>query len=421
MKKTQTLFFILLCIILIVIIILLPDSGSMYDINKSTFETKNNFSGIIKIGSYGIYNSENGTKYNYINNKIKEYEKNNPGIFIELVELEYNVDLTVLNDFKQKKLDFDILPVGNDIDIIKSGYLEDISSYINTSNYNEQVIDNLSFSGKLYGYPVAVTPYLLGMNMKLFNEYNIKPLSPNPSINEFNDKLLEIEKAIDGKAEIFPIRYNYQDIAASAFISTFENEFLSGKDINKKNIINGFDMLSFHKNYISGKADGEIYIDFISKDKVFIYPITGRSIAVNTVLNRADKGVEIKVANYPQVSQNNILLGKVENYAILKNDDTEKVEIMIDFLNYLIDEDFKKNLTNCYLLPVDKNFNNIYSESVIMKDISKVINYNLPLYKKNKYVDYKLMLDSAVKNYIDSIQTSEQSAENILEYINNEE
>ncbi|MEA4849682.1 MAG: hypothetical protein VB106_20830 [Clostridiaceae bacterium] len=153
LKKAFTLF---LCALLILYIFLGP---SLLDQMKENYEEslepahkKTEWTGVINLWDYPRVDIRNGARFSWIKSKIRQFEKQNPGVYVELRELDGKEGPSFLKTAAKLGANPDIAPVGSDYFFMSGGYLEELDSFISLedrADFIGSILDTAVYKGNI--------------------------------------------------------------------------------------------------------------------------------------------------------------------------------------------------------------------------------------------------------------------------------
>ncbi len=403
MKKKKTYWIQLVLYLLIGVFIIL---GPFYFINYKPKdntdikinEDKNHWKGVITLWDYPHYDSSNGTQYSWIYSKIKQFERDNSGVFIELKPLDNETGVIELETAIKTKTYPDIAPI--DYWMIVQGVLEPLDSYLSRgeiNKYNDSAISAVQYHGRIWGVPCMMTTYTMLLNTDLFNEKGVElPRNGRWTYDEFVEKLKQLtyDKDGDGNNDVYGFHsfidsndYNLWGILLSDGAEIFDGK--GNYCFNNKKAINGLkklaDLKFLHK--VTPVDFGEVsekdaWESFYKEKKIAVFPAEAGAVVFLDNLKKQGKGFEFAIADYPIGEKGMpVSMGKkVFSYGIFKQNDKNKLEMCMKFLKYIIDDESQEELCNLGVFPVKKNKETIYTKNTFMRKIEENLAnvYNIP-------------------------------------------
>jgi multiple sugar transport system substrate-binding protein len=353
------------------------------------------FKGVISFWDYPKTNIQTGSNYGWILNKIKRFEKENPGVYIEFKPLSRKTGHMLLDTAVDTKTYPDIGPVATDVRIISKGLLQNIDEFMTKDEigmYKTDALRAVKYKGKIWGFPYTMSTYNLLLNVEMFNERGIEiPKEGNWTYDEFIETLkkLTVDEDGDGKMDYYGFNaymgvndYSLWGILLSdggeVFNSKGEYVFNDSKAISGvKKIV---DLKNKHKvvpGDFGESSEIQAWKSFYKDKKIGVYP--AGTWAINT-LNKAyesGEGFEFQVGNYPiGKRQNPISAAKVTSaYGIFKQEDEEKLKMCVKFLKFLSRDEYQRALNEVGVFPVKKNIEEIYMGNDKMDFVEKNLKY----------------------------------------------
>lgn len=172
------------------------------------------FKGKITIWDGPRWPDKDENKFHWLEAKIKEYEKTNEGIEIELVQVPWAEMGDKLGVAIAGKSWPDIAPVdisgsAVSIDHIEQGVLESLDPFFDDkakADFHENALDAYTYDGKLYGIPNSITLHTMLLNLDLFEEAGVTPPEGGKwTYDEFLEsaKKLTFDRDGDGKMDVY--------------------------------------------------------------------------------------------------------------------------------------------------------------------------------------------------------------------------
>lgn len=432
-KRAVTLF---LCIIIIIYIFTGPVLFKRFAVDyKNSYKPKTveaEWKGIISFWDYPNLDTTNGSRLGWIEKRIREFEKNNPGVYIEFRPLSAEEGRTTLMAASKIGAAPDIAPVGSDWFFIASGFLEPLDEYITEEDkmdFKEDALEAVSFQGSIYGLPWAARGYTLLLNKKIFEERGIElPQNGQWTYSEFVEclKNLTFEGGRRGTESIYGINghidlgsYNVSGILmcdGAQFVDNQGNYAFNGPEA-LRGLQKLYDLK--HKYKVTHPQFGEI-----NKNQAFITFLQGKCAVfladawmVPYIRNMAGNyNLEFTVADYP--------IGDAEipmylndiyyNYGVLKQEDPQKRKMCAKFIKYITDKSFTEDLTKFGYFSPRKSGDLLYVQDEEMQRISENLNYAQALPNNKNWQEINAVIQYNIKEML----VYEKSPEEVLEDIN---
>lgn len=431
-KRVVTLF---LCIIIVIYIFAGPALFKKFAVDyKKSYEPKaegEKWKGIISFWDYPNLDTTNGSRLGWIEKRIREFEKKNPGVYIEFRPLAVDQGKTTLMAAAKVGATPDIAPVGNDWYFISSGFLDSLDEYIteeNKNDFNEQAIESVSYKGNIYGMPWAVRGYTLLLNKDIFETRGVElPDNGQWTYDEFVESLkkLTYKSSRRGTGSTYGLN-GYIDLGnynISGILMGDGAQFIDDKGnyvFNSPEALKGLQKLYDlkHKHKVVHPQFGEM-----TKNQAFSSFLSGKCAVliadawmIPYVRNIGSKfGIDIAAAAYPTgeaevpVYMNDIYY----SYGIFKQEDPMKRKVCAEFINYITDRSFTQDLARFGYFSPRKSGSLLYDKDDDMYAVNMNMAYaeNLPRHKNWREID------AVIQYNIDELLTSGKTPEKVLEDI----
>jgi len=384
-----------LCFLLIVFILFSPyyiKRPKLEDLYDKIFTKNIEWRGIITLWDYPRLDITTGYKYSWLRDRIKEFERLNPGVIVEFETLDPQFGHIKIDTAAKTNSYPDIAPVGTDYELISKGLIEPLNKFISIEEeqaYKIQAITAVKYKDKIWGLPYMIEPYTLLINKEIFQQKGVAlPQDGQWTYQEFINTLKELTDTSKNK-EIYGFNsfiqtnhYNTWGIIMSDGAEIIDYNSHQYRFYDKRAISGLKKLVDLRNTYkVTPEAFGantmdEAWESFI-KGKIAVYP--GKSSKINELrlLRNSGKGFDFDVANYPigdlgiPISVGN----SVEAFAVFKQDDPKKLEMCVKLVKYLTSDNFQKELYKQGVFPVKRGNSDIYKNDNIMKKVEKNISY----------------------------------------------
>ncbi|MFA5524202.1 MAG: extracellular solute-binding protein [Tissierellales bacterium] len=363
--------------------------------------------------------------------KIRKFERQNPGVFIELEPLDWRKGPNKLEVALKTGYLPDIAPIGTEYIYMNDSVLEPLDEYFTKDEVKE--FKYLARSAvmkdeRIWGVPFMMTTYSMFLNTDMFRQRGVDlPLDGNWTFEEFVEKMkaLTWDDNGDGKLDYFgfvaPIKpdfYNLWGIILSdgAEIVNERGEYAFYGEKAVSGLQKAVDLK--HKESVTPEEFGlydenEAWNLFFNQRKVAAYP-TG-SWAAKTLQDKyqSGEGFEYVVANYPigdrrlPISLNNA----VSAYGIFKQEDKAKLDMCVKFLKFITKDNYQKELERLGVFPVKSTVEDIYINNSNMKKIEDCLSYTIPLPKHREWNEIDRVLQNQIRLAIIGDKTAEEAIE----------
>ncbi|MTI65639.1 MAG: sugar ABC transporter substrate-binding protein [Firmicutes bacterium] len=366
------------------------------------------WTGIITLWDFPRLNVNTGTRYGWINDKIKRFEKSHPGVYIELTPIGWEKGPIKLEVAAKTGNLPDIAPVGCDFKYMNEDILEPLNGYFTKNELAEfkyQSLKAVTYNDKMWGVPFMMTTYGMYLNMEMFRERSIEPpVDGNWTYDEFIKKMKKLTWDSDNDGEID--KYGFVSFIKPNYYNIWGIILSDGAEIindNKEYVFSGDKALKGIKKVVKlkneykvtpkefGLLDENKAWEMFYNGKIAAYP-TG-SWAKRVLENRYDKGegFEFSIANYP-IGDRKIpitLNNSVSAYGVFKQEDKDKLDMCMEFIKFIIQDKYQYKLEDLGVFPAKRDIENLYKNDKNMRKLKDSLTYTktLPKHKKWKEID----------------------------------
>ncbi|MGI6697153.1 MAG: extracellular solute-binding protein [Clostridia bacterium] len=331
--------------------------------------------GVISLWDYPRPFLAEGSSFGWMRERIREFERMHPGVFIELYPLTWGEGRKQLDLAVDRGTCPDIAPVGDNLGYAARGVLEPLDQFIAPNRviqYREHVLTAVSHNGAIWGIPVyCAVPNML-LNLDAFEEAGVEPPENGRwTYDEFVSILqrLTLDRDGDGKPEQYGLGsyisngyYNLWGILFSDGWRIYDP--VTGRyTVNTTKAVSGMEKLSrLVHEYGVVKSDlalctqAKAWKDFAVDKKVAVYPEGPWAAEEMRKLQSEGRGFECGTALYPAGDSGTaIAVGDVAAYGVFKQQDPAKKRMCIEFILYIADSLEGEKAAKAGLLPVLKD------------------------------------------------------------------
>jgi len=431
LRKAFTLF---LCAILTLYIfsgpVLLEHVKEDYKKSLEPVHEKTEWTGVITLWDYPRLDIRSGTRFSWIKSKIRQFEKQNPGVYIELRELDWNEGPGFLKAAAKIGANPDIAPIGSDYFFISGGYLEELDGYISLeerADFIDSILDTAMYNGKTYGIPWMMTGYTMLLNTDIFSERNVSlPENGEWTYEQFVEALKQLT---------YNGIYGFNSFIGPGYYNTFGIIMCDGAQIiddttgryifNTPEAVSGLTKLCDlkHKYKVAhpdfgAMNENQAWSAFLNgKTAVYI----GGSWTVPLLRNiQGNNGINFAVAKFP-TGKSDVplsLSSTVCSYAVFKQKDAAKKKVCIDFIKFITSKEAQKELEYLGYFPVRKSGKYLYENDKEMYTIQQNLYFAEHLPKADNWSEIDLILQTRIKEAVQGNISPEQAvkeAEKLIE------
>ncbi|KUO72048.1 MAG: hypothetical protein APF77_18295 [Clostridia bacterium BRH_c25] len=429
LKRAFTLF---LCAILVVYIFLGPSLlEQMKDDYKKSLEPehkKTEWTGIITLWDYPRLDIRNGTRFSWIKGKIRQFEKQNPGVYIEFRELDWQEGPTFLKAAAKTGANPDIAAVGSDYFFMSGGYLEELDNYIgfeDRADFIGSILDTATYKGKLYGIPWMTTGYTMLLNTDKLSERSVSlPENVEWTYEQFVEALKQLTYDTNGKGG--PDVFGFNSFIEPGYYNTFGLIMSDGAQIvdevtgkyifNTPEALSGltklYDLKYKHKVThpdFGVMTESQAWSTFL-KGETAVY--IGGSWTVPFLRNsQGSSGINFTVARFP-TGKSDVPLSMSSttcSYAVFKQKDEAKRKVCADFIKFITTAETQEELMNFGYFPVRKSGKHLYENDKEMYTIQQSLYFAEHLPKVDNWSEIDLILQTKIKEALQGNISPEQA------------
>ncbi|QXM06477.1 ABC transporter substrate-binding protein [Crassaminicella indica] len=409
-----------LCLLLCAFIIFGPFYFIMKKDLNNIEKKEESFKGVITLWDYPHLDIKTGRRYSWILSKIKKFEKENPGVYIDLKPINVaSGPIEIETAIKMKNYP-DIAPVGADYSIIQKNVLEPVDEYLSRKeldDYKPQALAAVQADGKIWGFPCMMSTYTLFLNLDLFREEGVNPpKNGNWTYDEFVEALKKLTKDKDGDGNIDTYGFNafigandyniwgiLLSDGAKIFDKKLKYQFYGEKAASGlRKLVDLKLKFKVTPEYFGENSEKEAWESFYKEKKVAVYP-TG-TWAVNHLykLKNQGKGFEFDVASYPvgDRGESIAICKNTSAYGIFKQEDKKKLKMCVKFLKFITDEKFQKELDTLGVFPVKKSAGQIYKNDRIMSKIENWLENSKNIKTPNTWTAIEGIIQSQIRQVL---------------------
>ena len=293
--------------------------------------------------------------FDWITERIREFERANPGVFIELRPLDWEEGRIQLDLAVAYGTYPDIAPVGCNLGYADMGVLEPLDELFNIGwqeEYMEYAVKAVSHRGSVWGVPLYAAAPVMLLNLESFEAAGVEPPENGTwTYDGFVTALqqLTIDHDSDGKPEQYGLGsfvmngyYNLWGILVSDGWEIFD-PVTGGYRINTPEAVSGLEKLvSLSREYrVAGEdmavcSPAQAWNGFAAKKQVAVYPEGPWAVLELKNLQNQGRGFEFAAAGYPAGDRGvPVTVGDVAAYGLFKQPDPERKRMCIEFIRHI--------------------------------------------------------------------------------------
>jgi len=311
--------------------------------------------GIISIWDYPRPFLGGGSNFGWMRERIKEFERMHPGVFIELYPLTWGEGGKQLDLAVDHRACPDIAPVGDNLGYAAKGVLEPLDEYITPErrvSYRDFALEAVSHNGSLWGIPVYCAAPAMLLNLEAFAEAGVEPPENGTwTYDEFVSTLQRL--TLDQNGDGVPERYGLGSYILNGYYNLWGILFSDGWNIydaesgrytvNTPEAVSGLEKLArlVHEYGIADKdmaslTPARAWKAFAVDKTVAVYPENPWAVGELKKLQAEGKGFEYGIAEYPTgESGTAVTVGNVAAYGVFRQQDGLKKRMCMEFISHL--------------------------------------------------------------------------------------
>lgn len=408
------------------------------DPDSLTEEPEERYTGIIKIWDYPRLDVGTGSRYSWIQERIREFEKKNPGVYIDFTPLDWESGPEKIEEAIKSNDKPDIVPISFNFPWIDD--LEVLNEFLEKEELDDfkfETLKPVTYNENIIGLPFAMTTYTMYLNLDLFNERGVSPpLDGNWTYEEFVEKLEELtfDSDNDGIKDHFgfnsfiePNYYNLWGIILSdgaEIIDFKKNKYKFYGDSAIKGVQRVVDLKYKYKvtpDNFGSLSEKECWDMFIKDKKIAVYPTGSWAVKVLEDLQNKGEGFNFDIANYPLGDEKlpMALSDGVASFGVFKQEDKKKVETCVKFLKFLSDESSQKTLEELGVFTVKKGIKDMYKDNPKMKRIEETLYYTQVVPRDENWKSIDIILQDEIKKAVLNKKTSKEAIEEAKRRVEN--
>ncbi|HHY13495.1 MAG TPA: sugar ABC transporter substrate-binding protein [Thermoanaerobacterales bacterium] len=415
-------------VIVCIAFILLGTSCSLLNREKNELTREDEWQGIITIWDFPRWADEKGNKFYWLQQNIEEFERENPGVFIELRRLDWENGAFEVNSALLSNTYPDIVPNVVDYEHVLKGHVEPIDKFLTKEDYKDfyQIsLDSVTFDGHIWGFPMFITTYAMFINLDIFNERDIEP--PEAGIwtwDEFVDKLVKLTYKMGSNDTNELEIYGFHTFIKEGYYEpwgfltsdggTIFNDDLTEFTLCSPEGISGLTKLAdINRKYkVTPPEFGdddpyEAWSKFAEKQKVAVFPAGSWAVKVLNDKKKNGEGFNFDVAGYPigDLGTQSIVCSGVGGYMILKQDNDVKKKLCADFLKKITSAEEQMELEHYGVFPSRKSAGNLYIDNPHMTKINEMLGFMMPIPNHPLWDKIEPLLQSEIKDAVKGEKT----------------
>lgn len=426
-------FILFLCLLIILSSLFL--SGCSFIKEDKNVSESEKWQGVIVLWDFPRWPDKNGDRFGWIEEKITQFEKSHPGVFIQLRRLKWEYGMIELRAAAASGTHPDIAPVASDLGFIAGGYLESVKEFFTPEElkeYEPKALEAVSYNGEIYGFPWFITTYGLFLNKDVFSARNAQvPEKGTWTYDEFVQALQKVsyDKNHDGKNDYFgfnvflsPGSYQIWPFLTMDGANIFDDKgnFVLNSPEGILALTRMVDLEAKYKvtpEEYGTLAEKEVWGDFVEKNKIAVYPAGPWAIKILSDLKKEGKGFDFEIAHYPKGDSFPTGISLVSGYGIFRQEDQQKKAMCIEFLKYITSEKEQEALIDYGVFPAMTKVSNRVIKDPHMLKMKEILDTSAVLPKIKNWHTVDEIITTQIRQALISKKTPAEALEDAQEEI----
>ncbi|NLI60065.1 MAG: carbohydrate ABC transporter substrate-binding protein [Clostridiales bacterium] len=415
MKRRIKPFTLFLCM-LIGIYLLIGTKIFLFDYNKDKHRYNNDlesaplWTGIITLWDVSYVETGTGSNANWLNPWIDKFERQNPGVFIDVRKLNPQRAEMYFSGSIDKDILPDIITIPPHQVFNSSTLYEDLSIYFNQEELERIVpLAQKSILGEDYirGVPIMMGTYALFFNKDLLREQEISIEDTEINYAALDNIMnrFPYTKGERGKEINYYGFGSYNTRYSKPILSMIYNN--KGKiqdDLGYKYIHSWLGKEKLVPEDIANSDKDTAMKLFLEEQRVGMFLGNTRTLYRARALQSQGKGFELGISILPLEGKEGLFQDQIISYGLIKKDDKEKTEMAIAFLKSLLNDEAQIDLKRIGMFPIVKDIDGIYENDPEMQILEERLE-NFKFYPNDSY--WQDNIDEIMKIF--SVESNDES------------
>ncbi|MGI6702457.1 MAG: extracellular solute-binding protein [Clostridia bacterium] len=328
--------------------------------------------GVISVWDYPRPLLGEGSNFGWIRDRIREFEKAHPGVFIDLYTLDWGEGRRQLDLAVDHGMCPDIAPVGDNLGYVDREALEPLDRFITPeeiNTYQNYALGAVTHKGSLWGVPLYCVAPAMILNLDCFAEAGVAPPEDGKwTYREFVEALRQL--TVDGDGDDSPKQYGFGAYLQNGYYNLWGIVFSDGWGIydpvngnyrvDTPEAVSGLEKLArlVLEYGVAGEdlatvSQALAWKAFAVDKRVAVYPEGAWAVRELNKLRSEGRGFEFGIAEYPAGALGYaVTVGEVAAYGVFRQQNEQKLSMCVKFIRYLAESLRQQDMTGTGLLPV---------------------------------------------------------------------
>jgi len=331
--------------------------------------------GVISLWDYPRPFLGGGSNFGWMRDRIREFEKAHPGVFIDLYPLTWSEGRKQLDLAVAHGMCPDIAPVGDDLGYVDRGVLEPLDRFFTsyeTNTYHDYALGAVTHKGSLWGVPLYCAAPTMILNLDSFAEAGVTPPENGKwTYREFAESLRQ--NTLDRDGDGSPEQYGFGSYLLNGHYNLWGIIFSDGWEIydpvtgnyrvNTPEAVSGLEKLArlvleygVAGTDLATATQDQAWKAFAVDKRVAVYPEGPWAVQELKRLRSEGRGFEYGTAEYPVgASGFAVTVGDVAAYGVFRQQEGHKTKVCVEFIRYLGESLEGQDKGSTGLMPVLKD------------------------------------------------------------------
>ena len=328
--------------------------------------------GIITLWDISYVDVGTGSRSEWLNNWVKNFEKQNPGIFIDVRRMTpQRVKAYFSSDINEDYLP-DIISLNNYEQTVPINMLEDLTSFFTKEELSRFYIaayQRVEDEGKIYGVPWMMGAYALVLNQDMVEEKGF-------ILDEASIDYESLGKIIEGLAYVKETGKTKEIIYGFCSYDTEHS-----RPLVSMNYAGGGKILNTWTSKEEIAPENIWNLDKREAYDLFLGQKSGAVLGGTDIIFRAramqEQGNGFRIKVVPLNGTEKLLQDQISAFGIIKQQNSEKLKYCVEFLKLLISKEVQAEIKQLGMFPVVNDVGEIYSDDPEMNELEKKV----PMYR----------------------------------------
>ncbi len=369
-------------------------------------------------------------RFTWITRKIADFEKDNPGVRVELTKLTWQRGHEKLKIAAISGNNPDIAPGTVPLLFIRENLIEPIDEYIDRTDLDDffpGALQAFRVKNQIYGWPWYMGGQLLYLNTDMFASAGVElPVGGRWTTEEFTSKMQQIRKYLGSEHGHYPLGVYFQkdETANLPFIMAFGGRIINDKGLfsaDSQEFIKGITWLNELKNQniipadSGGRTANDIWTAFGREHRLAAgaFGLWG----INALQTKFP--MNFQVVHFPAGTSgiNGSFLG-TSGFYVFKSPDKERIRMAMKLARFLTSGENQRDLVHYTQFPTRASAGNIYANDLQMSAAWKILQEGQSTFADSRWPQIDEEFESSLQQALLGKMSAEQAMKAVGERAN---